>query len=79
MSATFREVDLSHLEDLFTDDWDIMEGPFSIKIKNEHGYYNEVASAETIERAFEISSYAAEMHYAEEDLIVTDRNGNEVG
>mgnify|MGYP000194534378 CR=1 FL=1 len=79
MSSSFREVDFSHIEDFFTDDWHMLEGPFSIKIKNEYGYYNEVASAETIERAFQISSYAAEVHYAEEDLIVTDRNGREVG
>jgi len=79
MSSSFREVDFSHIEDYFTDNWQIMEGPFSIKIKNNYGYYNEVASAETIERAFQISSYAAEEHYAEEDLIVTDKNGREVG
>lgn len=79
MSSSFREVDFSHIEDYFTDDWEMLEGPFSIKIKNEHGYYNEIANAETIERAFEISSYAAEMHYAEENLIVTDKNGREAG
>ncbi len=79
MSSSFREVDFSHIEDYFNDDWHMLEGPFSIKIKNEYGYYNEVANAETIERAFQISSYAAEVHYAEEDLIVTDRNGREVG
>jgi len=79
MSSTFREVDFSHIEDLFTDDWEMLEGPFSIKIKNDYGYYNEVASAESIERAFQISSYAAEVHYNEDDLIVTDRNGREVG
>ena len=79
MSSSFREVDFSHIEDYFTDDWAILEGPFSIKIKNDYGYYNEVASAETIERAFQISSYAAEKHYAEDDLIVTDKHGREVG
>ncbi|MGJ8657104.1 MAG: hypothetical protein ACSHX6_11695 [Akkermansiaceae bacterium] len=79
LASSFREVDISHIERYFTDDWDLLEGPFSIKIKNDYGYYNEVASAETIERAFQISSYAAEEHYAEEDLIVTDRHGREVG
>ncbi|MFT5905169.1 MAG: hypothetical protein ACI9E1_000762 [Cryomorphaceae bacterium] len=79
LSSSFREVDFSHIENSFSDDWQVMEGPFSIKIKNNYGYYNEVASAETIERAFQLSSYAAEEHYAEEDLIVTDKNGREVG
>ena len=79
LSSSFREVDFSDIEDSFTDDWQMMEGPFSIKIKNNYGYYNEVASAETIERAFEISSYVAEEHYSEENLIVTDKNGLEVG
>lgn len=79
LKNTFREVDLTHLDDLFTDKWDNMEGPFSIKIKNDYGYYNEIAKAESLERAFHISSYAAEAHYAEEDLIVMDRNGTEVG
>jgi hypothetical protein len=79
LSSSFREVDFSHIENSFTDDWQVMEGPFSIKIKNDYGYYNEVASAETLEQAFQVSSYAAEEHYAEEDLIVTDKNGREVG
>ncbi len=79
LKSTFRGVDFSDIEDLFTDDWEMLQGPFSIKIKNDYGYYNEVATAETIERALQICSYAAEMHYAEEDLIVTDKNGREVG
>ncbi len=79
MKSSFREVDFSHIEDYFSDDWEMMEGPFSIKIKNDYGYYNEVATAETIERAFQISSYAAEKHYSEEILIVVDKNGREVG
>jgi hypothetical protein len=79
LNSSFREVDFSDIEDSFTDDWEMLEGPFSIKIKNNYGYYNEVARAETIERALQISSYAAEMLYAEEDLIVIDKNGREVG
>lgn len=79
MKSSFREVDLSDIQKNFTDDWEVMEGPFSIKIKNDYGYYNEVATAETIERAFQISSYAAEVHYSEKDLIVVDKNGREVG
>lgn len=79
MKSSFREVDFSHIEEYFSDDWQMMEGPFSIKIKNDYGYYNEVATAETIERAFQISSYAAEEHYPEDSLIVVDKNGREVG
>jgi hypothetical protein len=79
MSSSFREVDFSDIEDYFTDDWEMMEGPFSIKIKNNYGYYNEIANAETMEEALQISSYAAHEHYAEEDLIVTDKNGRELG
>lgn len=79
IQESFSDVDLSELEGLFVDDWHIMEGPFSIKVKTETGDYEEIADAESIERAFQISSYAAEMHYNEEDLIVTDKNGVEVG
>ena len=79
MKSSFREVDFSKIEESFTDNWEMMQGPFSIKAKNEYGYYNEVATAETIERAFQISSYAAEVHYAEDSLIVVDKNGVEVG
>jgi hypothetical protein len=79
MSSSFREVDFSDIEDFFTNDWEMLEGPFSIKIKNNYGYYNEVANAATLEKALQMSSYAAGMHYAEEDMIVTDKNGREVG
>ncbi len=79
LSSSFREVDFSHLEDLFDNDWEMLEGPFSIKIRNDYGYFNEIASSETIEQALQICSYAAETHYNEEDLIVTDKNGREVG
>lgn len=79
MKSSFREVDFSKIEESFTDNWEMMKGPFSIKAKNEYGYYNEVATAETIERAFQISSYAAEVHYSEDSLIVVDKNGVEVG
>jgi hypothetical protein len=79
LHSSFREVDFSDIEDLFTDDWEMLEGPFSIKIKNDYGYYNEVATADTIERALQICSYVAEVHCAEEDLIVTDKNGREIG
>lgn len=79
LRSTFRDVDFSDIEDLFTNDWEMLEGPFSIKIMNEHGYYNEISRADTIELALQICSYAAEMYYAEEDLIVTDKNGREVG
>jgi hypothetical protein len=79
MSSSFREVDFSDIEDFFTNDWEMLEGPFSIKIKNNYGYYNEVANAATLEKALQMSSYAAGMLYAEEDMIVTDKNGREVG
>ena len=79
MKSSFREVDLSDIQKKFTDDCEVMEGPFSIKFKNDYGYYSEVATAETIERAFHIGSYAAEVHYSENDLIVVDKNGREVG
>ena len=79
MNSSFRDVDFSHIEHFFKDDWEMLEGPFSIKIKNNYGYYNEIATAETIEQAFTISSHAAEVQYSEENLIVTDKNGREVG
>ena len=79
MQESFPNVDLSEIQGMFVDDWHIMEGPFSIKVKIDDGTYEEVADAESIERAFQICSYAAELHYNEEDLIVTDKNGVEVG
>jgi hypothetical protein len=79
LRSSFREVDFSDIEDLFADDWEMLEGPFSIKVKNDYGYYNEVATADTIEYALQICSYVAERHCAEEDLIVTDKNGREIG
>ena len=79
IKESFSEVDLSEIEGMFVDDWHIMEGPFSIKVKIDDGTYEEVADADSIERAFQICSYAAELHYNAEDLIVTDKNGVEVG
>lgn len=79
VQESFPDVDLSEIQGMFVDDWHIMEGPFSIKVKIDEGTYEEVADAESIERAFQICSYAAELHYNEEDLIVTDKNGVEVG
>jgi len=72
-----QEIDLNLIEEHFKNDWDQLEGPFSIKVKNDYGYYNEIATAETLERAFQISSFAAQTHYHEDDLIVVDKHGHQ--
>jgi len=78
MESSCREIDFSHIEDSFSDDWEMYEGPFSVKIKNSYGYYNEIATAKTIEKAFRVGSIAVQGNFAEADLQVVDRNGREV-
>lgn len=78
IAESFRDVDVSDIEKMFVDNWHLMEGPFQIQVKTNTGEYEVVAEADTIDRAFQVSSYAAELHYHEEDLIVTDKNGKEV-
>jgi len=79
MSTAFRDVDFSKIETLFSDNWYLHEGPFSIKVRNDYGYYNEVAIADTIDKAFRICSDVAEEHFVEEKLIVVDKYGVEMG
>ncbi len=78
IADSFRDVDVSEIENMFNDDWLLMEGPFQVKVKTVTGDYEVVAEEDTIDRAFQVSSYAAELHYHEQDLIVTDKNGKEV-
>ncbi len=78
MQTTCREIDISHIEEHFTDDWEMLEAPFSVKLRNEYGYYNEIASAPTIEKAFKIGSYMMEEYHVEDGLLVLDKNGREV-
>jgi len=78
MESSCREIDFSHIKDQFTNDWEMYEGPFSVKMKNDYGYYNEIATAETIEKAFRVGSIAVQGNFAESDLLVVDKNGREV-
>jgi len=79
MQSNCAEVDLSDIESSFSDDWEMYQGPFSVKIKNEYGYYNEISSEETIESAFRAGSIAIRGEFAkEDDLLVIDKNGREV-
>ncbi len=78
MESSCREIDFSHIVAQFSDDWEMYEGPFSVKIKNDYGYYNEIATAETIEKAFRVGSIAVQGNFSEDELLVVDKNGREV-
>lgn len=78
LEKTTRDVDWSHIDRLFTDDWEVLESPFSVKIRNEYGYFNEITKAKTIEEAFLIGSKIAEKLGSEEGLLLVDKNGREV-
>lgn len=78
LKKSVRDTDWSHLDDLFSDDWEVLEAPFSVKIKNEYGYFNEVAKADTIDEAFIIGSDITKKLGSEPDLLLIDKNGREV-
>lgn len=78
MESNCRGIDFSHIEESFQDDWEMFEGPFSVKIKNQYGYYNEIDTADTIEMAFRVGSIAVKGNCSEDDLLVVDKNGREV-
>ena len=73
----FRKVDLTRIDNFFTDAWDELEGPFSVKMMNKHGYYNEIAKVDTVEEAFQLGSYATQGQCKAEDLLLVDINGKE--
>ncbi len=78
MQKNCRDVDFSHIEAQFSDEWEVYEPPFSVKLRNNYGYYNEIAKADTIRQAFRIGSIAVQGNYKEDDLLVVDNNGKEV-
>lgn len=78
MQTSCRNVDFSHIEKHFPNDWEMFEPPFAVKLKNEYGYYNQIASADTIEEALQKGSYAVKGSFQEEDLLVVDKNGREI-
>jgi len=78
MESCCQMADFSPIYDSFKTNWNAYEAPFSVKMKNKDGTYNDIVTTETIEEAFRIGSTAIKGAFCEDDLLVVDKHGTEV-
>ncbi|WP_156817191.1 hypothetical protein [Rubritalea marina] len=78
LDLTFPDVDFSKYVELEEDQWQLMEGPFTVKLKPDDGDEQVIAQSATIEEAMQMASRFCAGFTTEEMLILEDSQGRQI-
>ena len=78
LGVTFPDVDFSKYVELEEDQWHLMEGPFTVKLRPKDGDEQVIAESETIEEAMKMASRFCASFTTEEMLVLEDSQGRQI-
>lgn len=78
LEQTFPEVDFSSFKQVEDSEWDLLQGPFTVKLELAHDIYEVVAVADDIDEAMRLASKYCTQYRAEDRLVLEDSLGRMV-
>lgn len=78
LNQTFPEVDFSSFKQAAQGDWEMLEGPFTVKLELADDVYEVVAEAHDIDEAMRLASECCGRYRSEDRLILEDSQGRKV-
>lgn len=78
LTKTFPEVDFSSFKKVDDSDWELLQGPFTVKFELYDGIYEVVAKADEVDEAMRLASECCARYRAEDRLVLEDSLGRKV-
>lgn len=78
LETTFPEVDFGEFKQVAEDQWDVLEGPFVVKLEGEDGEFTQIAESPDIEEAMKMASMFCSAFNTEDKLVLEDSKGRTV-